>query len=146
MVSSGDVVYHLGETAWHSRISMPIDMLLTDARTKILILGNRDVLALLKGQRVGKGDTIPVRISERRAKDRALSLSHGRLESACGTGSWALHGHSHGTLPVNLQAKTFDVGTMCWEYRPISFDEVAEEMQRILFKPVDHHGVIEVQR
>ena len=56
-----------------------------------------------------------------------------------------LHGHSHGTLPVNLKAKTFDVGTMCWEYRPISFDEVAEEMQRHS-GPVDHHGVSEVQR
>lgn len=55
-------------------------------------------------------------------------------------GSWALHGHSHGSLPVNYEARTFDVGTMCWGYRPISFVEVAQEMQKHTFVPVDNHG------
>jgi calcineurin-like phosphoesterase family protein len=145
VVSSGDVVYHLGDVAWHSRISMPIDMLLARLHgTKILILGNHDAGPVEKAK--GWAKVTPyLEISEGGQK---IVLFHYRMVvwNRSHHGSWALHGHSHGTLPVNLQAKTFDVGTMCWEYRPISFDEVAEEMQRHSFKPVDHHGVSEVQR
>ena len=31
---------------------------------------------------------------------------------------------------VGWHKKLFDVGTMLWNYRPISWDEVAEEMQK----------------
>lgn len=54
-------------------------------------------------------------------------------------GSWALHGHSHGTLPVVLDSRTFDVGVDCWNYAPISLIEVATEMSKRTFVAVDHH-------
>ena len=41
-------------------------------------------------------------------------------------GSWALFGHHHGMLePYGL---SFDVGVDCWNYYPVSLDEVAEKM------------------
>jgi calcineurin-like phosphoesterase family protein len=47
-------------------------------------------------------------------------------------GSWALYGHHHGMLaPYGL---SFDVGVDCWNYYPVSLDEVAEKMATL--KPI----------
>ena len=41
-------------------------------------------------------------------------------------GSWHLHGHSHGALsPIGY---SMDVGVDCWDYTPISWDEIRREM------------------
>ena len=52
-------------------------------------------------------------------------------------GSWHLYGHSHGSLPEHN--KSFDVGIMLWDYKPVSFEQVKEKMNSLTFKPVDHH-------
>ncbi len=54
-------------------------------------------------------------------------------------GYWMLFGHSHGTLPDDPNAKSFDVGVDCHNYFPISIGEVSEIMNRKKFKPIDHH-------
>ena len=54
-------------------------------------------------------------------------------------GSWHLHGHSHGTLEDLETSKSFDVGVDCWNFAPISFEEVAAKMATKRFEPVDHH-------
>lgn len=138
VVQPGDVVYHLGDVSWHKRL-LDIEILLGRLHgTKILILGNHDVGHVEKA--TGWAKVTPyLEISERGQK---VVLFHYRMVvwNRSHHGSWALHGHSHGNLPVNYDARTFDVGTMCWNYRPISFDEVAEEMQKHTFVPVDQHG------
>lgn len=55
-------------------------------------------------------------------------------------GSWNLHGHCHGTLPVDVSSLRLDVGVDCHRYGPISFDAVGELMSKRTFKPIDHHG------
>jgi calcineurin-like phosphoesterase family protein len=46
--------------------------------------------------------------------------------------SWHLFGHHHGKLePYGL---SFDVGVDCWDYYPVSLDEVAEKMATL--KPI----------
>jgi calcineurin-like phosphoesterase family protein len=46
--------------------------------------------------------------------------------------SWALFGHHHGTLePYGL---SFDVGVDCWDFYPISLEQVAEKMATL--KPI----------
>lgn len=57
-------------------------------------------------------------------------------------GSWMLHGHSHGSLPVDLGKPRMDVGIDCSaDYSPFSYDEVAAYMaDKRVFVPVDHHG------
>jgi calcineurin-like phosphoesterase family protein len=46
--------------------------------------------------------------------------------------SWHLYGHHHGTLePYGL---SFDVGVDCWNYYPISLEQVAEKMATL--KPI----------
>lgn len=138
-VRKGDVVYHLGDVAWHTK-QADIDVLLSRLNgTKILILGNHDSKHIAKSPRWAK--VTPY--EEVSASGQKVCLFHYRMVvwNRSHHGSWALHGHSHGSLPVNLQAKTFDVGTMCWDYRPISFDEVAKEMEKHTFVPVDAHGL-----
>jgi len=139
VVSPGDVVYHLGDVAWH-RKAVDIDILLAHLNgTKILITGNHDKGHVEKAK--GWAKVTPyLEISEGGQK---IVLFHYRMVVWNGShrGSWALHGHSHGSLPMNLQAKTFDVGTMCWAYAPLSLDEVADEMRKHAFVPVDAHGM-----
>jgi calcineurin-like phosphoesterase family protein len=38
-----------------------------------------------------------------------------------------------------MNARRLDVGVDCWNYAPISFDEIVAEMAKVKFEPVDHH-------
>jgi len=44
-------------------------------------------------------------------------------------GSWHLFGHSHGGMPPH--GKSFDIGVDCWNYFPLSLDEVTAEMDKL---------------
>jgi calcineurin-like phosphoesterase family protein len=44
-------------------------------------------------------------------------------------GSWQLYGHSHCNLPQHL--KSLDVGVDCWDYCPVSLEQVTEEMGKV---------------
>ncbi len=44
-------------------------------------------------------------------------------------GSWHLHGHEHGQLAEDPQSLSFDVGVDCWNYRPLSWEQVQELMR-----------------
>ena len=138
VVEPGDVVYHLGDFTWHSKVP-DIERLLTQLHgTKILITGNHDEKTVSKA----KGWVKVTPYHEVTIDGQKIVLFHYRMVvwNRSHHGSWALHGHSHGSLPQIMTAKTFDVGTMCWSYAPLSFPEVAEEMQKRTFVPVDAHG------
>ena len=143
VVGKGDVVYHLGDVMSHKRnewFDNRLDEVLGALHgTLILILGNHDLTnpPIMKHKRWSK----VCHYQEITYLGQKIVLFHYRMVvwNRSHHGSWALHGHSHGSLPVNYQAKTFDVGTMCWDYHPISFDQVAEEMSKHTFVPVDGH-------
>jgi calcineurin-like phosphoesterase family protein len=44
-------------------------------------------------------------------------------------GSYMLYGHSHGMLPEN-HSLSFDVGVDCWNFAPISIEQVADKMKK----------------
>ena len=44
-------------------------------------------------------------------------------------GSWHLFGHVHGKLPP--YGKSFDIGVDCWSFRPVHFDEIKLEMDKL---------------
>lgn len=54
----------------------------------------------------------------------------GRVWRNSHRGSWQLYGHSHGELP-EVGALAFDVGVDCWNFEPVSIEEVAAKMKRI---------------
>lgn len=129
VVNEGDVVYHLGDVMWHTTDKRRLDILGALHGVLILILGNHDRTnkPLMRCTRWSKVcDYLEIKVGSQR-----VILYHYRMVVWNGShhGSWALHGHSHGTLPVTPM-KTFDVGTMLWGYRPISWDEVVEEMAK----------------
>jgi calcineurin-like phosphoesterase family protein len=43
-------------------------------------------------------------------------------------GSYMLHGHCHGTLPKDMNSYRIDVGVDCWNYFPVSFQQIKQEM------------------
>jgi calcineurin-like phosphoesterase family protein len=47
-------------------------------------------------------------------------------------GSWHLYGHHHGLLPP--YGLSFDVGVDCWNYYPVSLEQVREKMATL--KPI----------
>lgn len=141
VVHPRDVVYHLGDVSWRQREVDVNSLLRLLHGTKILIKGNHDrsnkpVLTSCAWSKVCDYEEITVGTQK-------VILFHYRMVVWNGShhGSWALHGHSHGSLPINLRAKTIDVGTMCWGFRPISYDEVAEEMGKHTNESVDGHTV-----
>lgn len=138
LVHPGDTVYHLGDFSWHTKILQVETVLGLLHGTKILVKGNHDLKAVTKAN--GWAKVTPY--EEVRHRDQKICLFHYRMVvwNASHYGSWALHGHSHGSLPVSTTSKTLDVGTMCWGYAPVSFDEIAAEMTKKTFVPVDNHG------
>lgn len=44
-------------------------------------------------------------------------------------GRWQLYGHSHGMLPELPHLLAFDVGVDCWNFSPVSIEEVAQKMK-----------------
>lgn len=55
-------------------------------------------------------------------------------------GAWHLYGHSHGSLPDDINSLSFDVGVDSHNYFPISYEEVKRIMRKKEFIPIDHHG------
>lgn len=56
-------------------------------------------------------------------------------------GSWNLHGHCHGNLITNSNSRRIDVGVDCWNYTPVSFEQIKEVMDKKTYESVDHHNI-----
>jgi len=102
-----------------------------------LIHGNHDHQEILHCKRFCEV-TIYKRIV---VEEQPIVLHHYAYKTFHGShkGAWNLHGHSHGSLPRDYNMFQLDVGVDVWNYAPISFEEVREEMKKHKFKPVDHH-------
>jgi calcineurin-like phosphoesterase family protein len=46
--------------------------------------------------------------------------------------SWNLYGHSHNQLPEEPRWLGFDVGVDAWDYTPVSIEQVAQKMKRLM--------------
>jgi calcineurin-like phosphoesterase family protein len=54
-------------------------------------------------------------------------------------GALMLYGHSHGTLPGTSQS--LDIGIDCWNYQPISIEEIRARMETLpKYRNPDHHN------
>ncbi len=62
-----------------------------------------------------------------------------RVWDRCHHGTWHLYGHSHGSLPDDPHALSWDVGVDVNDFSPLSVPQVAEIMSKKRFAPVDHH-------
>ena len=139
-VKPGEVIYVIGDFAL---VKSPQEVMAFTKRLngqKFLIQGNHDRFAKQKrDDNYGFVKIIPYH--EIKVDHQKVVMCHYAFKTWNGShrGSWNLHGHSHGTLPRDMNARQLDVGVDCQNYRPISFEEVAVEMAKVTFKPVDHH-------
>ncbi|NIQ80602.1 MAG: phosphoesterase [Anaerolineae bacterium] len=139
-VKKGDVVYHLGDFSWHKQQSVNELILRRLNGQKFLVHGNHDY----KNQAIMKSQSF-VQITpykEIKVEGQKIILFHYACKVWNGShrGSWQLFGHSHGTLERDYKIKQLDVGVDCWDFYPISFADVAEEMEKHGQQVVDHHG------
>ena len=54
-------------------------------------------------------------------------------------GAWHLYGHSHGSLPDDPNLLSIDVGVDTNNFKPYSFEDIANIMAKKKFVPIDHH-------
>jgi len=56
-------------------------------------------------------------------------------------GAYSLYGHSHGSLPDDPMALSFDCGVDTNNFCPYSWEDVTKKMATKTWKPIDHHGL-----
>lgn len=133
VVNKKDHVYHLGDFGF-GEIAY-LKKLCQRLNGKIhLILGNHDKSSVVKGELAFRFTTIQdVHLYKRKffGEKVEIFLSHypHRSWPKAFHGSWHLFGHVHGNMePYN---RSFDVGVDCWDYTPISLDQVHEKIKTL---------------
>lgn len=137
LVKPGDNFYFLGDFSFN--VDKVEGYLQQMNGNKFFIKGNHDKKDLIKlyqkyGIYLGEQKKIVV-------QGQDIVLNHYSMEvwDRSHHGSWHLYGHSHGSLPDNVNARKFDIGCMLFDYKPIDFETVEKIMNKKNFVPIDHH-------
>lgn len=142
VVQETDHIFHLGDFSFH-RSDKTLEILGSLTGIKYLIRGNHD-RNNLNAACLSMFDGGVEHYHEITVGSQLICMCHFPFRSWNGMhhGSWNLHGHSHGSLqPIGKQ---LDVGVDVHNYRPISFEEVAMDMNNKKFVRTDHHGEADV--
>ena len=140
LVKPSDCWYFLGDFAL-CKTEDAIEMLKRLNGQKFTVFGNHD-----KYNRKSKEYTSLWQwakdYAEIRIEDQAIVLMHFPLLSwnRMHYKSWDLHGHCHGSLQPNAKARRLDVGVDCFNYNPVSFEQIKLIMDERGGDLVDHHG------
>lgn len=146
-VKPDDTIYHLGDFAFCN--IEKIESILSQLNgTKHLINGNHDKQIKQNRSRLIDGGFVKSvkDYDEIYINGQFIVLFHYgcRVWSRSHHGAFMLYGHSHSSLPPF--GKSVDVGVdSTWvtgkaEYRPFSFYEIKQFMDRQVSEVVDHHG------
>lgn len=138
-VKRGDRVYHLGDVALGQQAAAAETLGRLNGDI-FLVRGNHDTVAtgrLCRDRFIWIKDYFNLKVG-----DQKIVLSHYtfRTWNCMHHGAWHLYGHSHGSLPEN-ESLSFDVGVDCWDFYPVSLEEVAAKMATKRFVPVDGHHI-----
>ena len=138
VVRPNDTIYHLGDFSF-GRNDETIEVIKKLNGYKILIMGNHD--RRLQKTVLAQFDRVD-NFLEITWEHQKIVLLHYAMKvwNRSHHGSWQLYGHSHGSLPDDPHANQIDVGVDCWNYTPISFDQVKLAMKLKQYRPVDAHG------
>ena len=132
VVKQKDRIFHLGDFSMGDGQSI-FDRLLGE---KHLIIGNHDKQSVKIN-----GWTSMQHYKEININGQHIVMSHYamRVWNRSHYGAWMLYGHSHGSLPDDPNALSFDVGVDCHNYAPINMRDIKAIMDKKTYKPVDHH-------
>jgi calcineurin-like phosphoesterase family protein len=134
VVTPNDIVYHLGDFAM-GKVSAPGILSRLNGK-KVLIWGNHDsdqVRQLPQWE-------FSTPYHELRLDGKFIVLCHYKFDTFNKShhGSLQFYGHSHGSNSDNDQQ--VDVGVDCWNYTPVSLQQILERMKRLpSFRSKDHH-------
>lgn len=147
LVRPGDTVYHLGDFAFvrPDEVKPLVKRLMGQIH---LVRGNHD--RFLKEKNRDFGFAWVGEYKEIKVGDQKIVLCHYPFLTWSGRhrGTWDLHGHSHGSLPVDPGSKRMDIGVDAIAqghgknrrmYAPIEYSEVEQVMSSRTISPVDHH-------
>jgi calcineurin-like phosphoesterase family protein len=139
VVGRDDTVFHLGDFAVGGGPAAPYLSRLNG--TIYFCLGNHDKRLITHYGYFGFESILP-HIREVTIEKQKIVLCHYAMKVWNGShkGDWQLYGHSHGTLPDDPTALSCDVGVDCWNYFPVSMEQLRAKMKTKKYEPVDHHG------
>lgn len=136
LVSDDDDVYFLGDFCFSNKAE---DYLKQLKGNLYFIRGNHDnsdIIRLYKKYGTYLGDFKEIRVN-----GTNITLCHYAMKvwNKSHYGAWHLYGHSHGSLPDDINSNSFDVGVNCHDYKPLEYSDVKAIMAKKEFKPIDHH-------
>lgn len=139
VVGERDHVFHIGDFSFH-KPNRTLEILSCLNGIKYLVRGNHD-RNNLNGACLAMFDGGVDHYHEVTIGSQLVVLCHFPFRSWNGMhhDSWNLHGHSHGSM--SPQGKQLDVGVDVHNYKPISFEDVAMDMNNKKFVRTDHHGI-----
>lgn len=135
-VSHKDLVYHLGDFS----LTTPEATIAIRKRLNgqiYFIKGNHD--GVTKNAAVKKCFMTIKEYKEIKIDGQKIVLSHFPFLTwlHSGKGSWCLHGHCHGNLPI-MPGKRLDVGVDCHDFYPLQFEEIRILMALKAVDAIDH--------
>ena len=149
IVRPEDTVYHLGDFAvgggpaapYLHRLNGTICFCLGN-HDKRLVKTYQDIELKLQSYQIKRAESGIPYLREVTIEKQEIVLCHYAMKVWNGShkGSWQLYGHSHGTLPDDPTALSCDVGVDCWNYYPVSMEQLRAKMKTKAYKPVDHHN------
>ena len=135
VVGKNDDIYHLGDFAMCGKKQLA--QIVSKLNGNIhLVKGNHD-RKIIKGANenlfVWVKDYYRLTVQDDRAPGgkQGIILFHYPIKSWDQEryGIWHLHGHSHGNTPRDLTLKRIDVGVDVWNFKPISYQELWDELE-----------------
>ena len=135
VVRPGDLVYNVGDYAlmvtWEQALAFRRRLL----GNQFFLRGNHDSVAEEMFRREPSAFVWMRDLETLKPKNYGvpqITLCHYAMRTWPGShgGSWMLYGHSHGMLPEVEGFLTFDVGVDCWNFSPVSIEEVKQKMAR----------------
>lgn len=149
-IQPDDDVYHLGDLSFMSKTKTT--EILSRLHGKIhLVRGNHDHDVLKEsviGRFVWVKDVYNLKVPDpdcahpKQGGYQTIVLCHFPFQvwDHVHHGAWHLHGHSHGTLPIDMTKCRHDVGVDNNFLKPVSYERIKQIMATKRFEPADHHG------
>ena len=140
LVKPNDTIYMLGDIAFVKNINDAVDVLGRMNGNKILISGNHDAHNLKHKEFRDCFSKISP-LLEIKVDGQMIVLCHYSMNvwNKSHHKSFHLYGHSHGSMPDNINSLSFDVGVDTNNFYPYTYQQVKERMSKKKFIPLDHH-------
>ena len=131
IVKPDDDFYFLGDFAWNLNYEKTSKMMKKFNGRKHFFIGNHDHAAYIYRMEASNIITSANVAAGLKLENEYIWLSHyaHRSWNKSTHGAFHLFGHSHSKLvPYGL---SFDVGVDCWDFKPVSIDQVALVMKKL---------------